>query len=122
MNYNPFNIPDLTPMYNSVRDYIKEHQGDKGFINTSNEECDGIYYIIWSGRDDECYERRAVAVKVIDTRIYVLVDFNCEYTITDDEIRDKYYEQDWYDLAYSDILYIPTIFSLADNIEQYVER
>lgn len=129
MNYNPFNIPDLTPMYDAVRDYVKENQGKQGFILTADNECGFMYSLIWRDTFDcsNYYDESAVvAVRVNDKdRIQIIFDSSV-YDVYDPEIKSKVVnasEEDWFDIEYEErIYYLPTIFNLAENIEQYVER
>ena len=119
---NPFCIPDLTLMYEKVRDFIRNNQGEKGFICTHNPQCDTIFTIIYDGCSYEVNEYTIKAVRVNDyNRIQILFDtFNTVYTeeIISDMMNDN---EDWYDVQYDDaVYYIPTIFNIAEYIREYV--
>ena len=119
---NKFNIPDLNPMYDSVREYIKENQGKKGFILTEPQGIkDTISTIVFESEFYMmCFEAVVKAVRVKDERIEVLYSTsNTPYTESDVcEIAEEF----WYDIKNSpNIEYITTIFNIAENIEQYVE-
>ena len=122
---NPFNIPDLTPMNKAVAAYVKEHQGEKGFINTYDIEAD----IIWGYRyqegfgETEVKEQRVVAVAFMDDKLCCLLEDNLvdEYgyptEVTDDNI--KKHLDCFESVQYSDIQYVQTIFNIAECITEY---
>lgn len=118
---NPFHIPDLTPMYNAVRDYIKEHQGEKGYISTWEEGFDILWTMIYTGYDSEYEEQMVYAVRVKNDDIQIVYDtYRTKYT---DEYIASLGDEDWYSIRYDDcIVYLPTIFSIAESIESYVEE
>lgn len=122
--YNPFHIPDLTPMYEALRDFIKEHQGDKGYILTDNG-----HDTIWSFIYDES-EHKTVEVEVKAVRVdkhgcikVIVDDFNTKYDDKSVSMADKadtIYGA-WLDLQYDDNLYyIHTVFSIAESIQEYI--
>lgn len=123
---NPFHIPDLTPMYEALRDFIKKHQGDKGYILTDNDGNDTIWGLIYDESDRHAVEVQVKAVRV--TRhgdIEVIVDYDDSVVYDDDSVAeadkaDTIYGA-WLDLKYDDNLYyIHTIYSLADSIQEYI--
>lgn len=117
---NPFNIPDLRSMYNAVRDYVKEHQGEKGFINTDDPHCDTMYTIAYDCgyKDVSEYEIKAVRVDS-HNKLQILYDSFFVY-YTDESIAEM--EKEWRDVEYDDyVCYIPTIFNIAEGIREYVE-
>lgn len=130
-NDNPFNIPDLDPMYEAVTAFVKEKQGEKGFINTQDEKCDTIWaYEYLDGDLTEVVEREVKAVRVNpkDESLEILTDAG--YVIyTEDDIREIGTETDteinnyWMDLRCSDkVLFIPTIFNIAENLTEYISE
>ena len=119
-NKNPFCIPDLTPMYEKVRDFVKEHQGEKGFIFTDNEENDTIWTFIYNDMMNTVSELEVKAVRVKYNVLQILYD-DSYTTYKESDVVDKD-ECDWSnDIRYDDsVYYIQTIFSIAESIQEYV--
>lgn len=116
---NPMRIPDLTPMYEAVRDFVKENQGDKGFICTDDEKCDTIWTIVYSDMYATSFEYEVKAVRVKNEDLEIIYDYP-GIIYEDEEIRNRD-EDDWSSVQYDDfVYYIPTIFNLAENIQEYV--
>lgn len=123
---NPFNVPDLTPMYEAVRDYVKEHQGEKGFILTDNPENDTIWAICYDEAMNSAWEPEVKAVRVNKYGALQAVIDNSSVCYDEDRVAKIPEETQgvcgfWLDVQYDDYLYfIPTIFNIAENIEEYV--
>ena len=133
-NSDMINIPNLDDLYEEVATYVREHQGEKGYIDCQpyqEEPGDIIYcfeYNDFSGWGEErmvygvrwneeqrdleiCFEpyMRTYRLK------YDEKSFKGEYDGEDAEAN-----ADWYSVRWSDIIYfIPTIFSIAESIEEY---
>lgn len=128
------NIPNLDGLYEEVATYVREHQGEKGYIDCQpyqEEPGDIIYtfeYNEFSGWGEErmvygvrwneeerdleiCFEPYVRSYRLV----YDEKAFKGEY-----EGEDKEANAEWYSVRWSDIIYfIPTIFSIAENIEEY---
>lgn len=116
---NPMRIPDLSPMYEAVRDFIRENQGDKGFICTEDNRCDTIWTYVYNDTLTSIYEYQVKAVRVKNNRLEVLYDLS--QIFYEDEMVKIQSEDEWYDVQYADlILYVPTIFNIAECIQEYV--
>jgi len=116
---NPMRIPDLTPMYEAVRDFVKEHQGDKGFICTDDNRCDTIWCIVYSEISGTAYEYEVKAVRVKHNTLQVVYD--TPGIIYDGDAVMRMSDEEWYDVQFDDNVYfIPTIFNIAENIQEYV--
>ena len=121
------NIPDLMPFYNEVKDYIKNHQGSKGYIDTQNESCDFIYAVVYEdvcSRYDTMYEARVKAVRVAHDQIEIIYELDsptCRIVWSDDDFKNAK-DDEWECIYWSDVVhFIPTLFSIAEAIEEYVE-
>jgi len=102
------NIPSLDNLYDVTREYVKEHQGEKGYIDTnSNLGNDLIFAIIYDYYNTDVHEVSISKVRVNENNdLEIMVDYN----------------KDWDCVRYSDtVLFIPTIYSIAESIEEYVE-
>lgn len=128
------NIPNLDALYEEVCTYVKEHQGEKGYIDCQpyQEEPGDIIYTFEYNEDSGWGEERMVyGVRWNEEeedleicfepfmRTYHLVydekSFNGEY-----EGEDKDANAEWYSVRWSDIVYyVPTLFNIAENIEEY---
>ena len=121
LDKNPFRIPDLTPMYEAVRDYVKAHQGKKGFICTDDDDCDTIWTIVYSYDDFRAYEFQVKAVRV-DKHNNLQIAYDTSNVIYTNKSINLGEGVEWCDVQYDDyVYYIPTIFNLAENIREYVE-
>ena len=120
---NPMCIPDLDPMYNAVTRFVREHQGEKGFICTEDlPQGDTIWGFVYNGIAGTFDEMQVKAVRVNENgTLQCLTDIpNILYTDEAVRLADKH---DWQDVRYGgDILYIPTIFSIAESIKQYADK
>ena len=45
------NIPNLSILYKEVREYVSAKQGEKGYIDTQNKDCDPITAIVYDNSD-----------------------------------------------------------------------
>ena len=130
------NIPNLDNLYDEVATYVKEHQGEKGYIDCQpykkeNGDCDTIYTfefnelsgwgeervvygVRWNEEEKDleiCFEPYVRSFRTI----YDEKTFKGEY-----EGEDKDANAEWYPVRWSDIIYfVPTIFSIAESIEEY---
>lgn len=116
-------IPDLNPMYNAVVEFIKTHQGEKGYIDTQNDDLDTIYTYAFN-YDSNAFEENVVhGVRVVDNEIEVVYEpFTRTYKVVYDEDSFKSEDTEWESIRGGDIAYIPTIFSIAESIWEYVEE
>ena len=124
---NPFGIPDLTPMLNAVSDFVRENQGKKGFINTTDDAGDCIYGYRFQA--DFCEtavkEHLVVAVAYMDNELCVLLKDNMVdpngYPVEVSDATIKENLDKFESVRFSDIMYIQTIFNIAEFITQYVD-
>lgn len=116
---NTFKIPDLQPMYDAVRDFVKRYQGEDGFILTENKKCDPIYVIEFNFADNTVDEYHLKAARVEGGRIQILTDlFNVTYDM--DAVKTNT-EDSWMDIhGDPSVDYVSTIFRMAESIAQYV--
>jgi len=117
------NIPDLDPLFNITRDFIKKHQGKKGYIDTQDVNKDMIFCLFIAYTNGGATEEdRVHGVRVKDDDIQVLFDTdtsgfeNIQYA--DDDFRKE--DANWYSIRNSEVLYVHTLFSIAESIEEYV--
>lgn len=110
----------INALVDEVKDFVK---ANGGFIKTANEngDCDNIYAYVVDWDADDVHEDIVYAVKVEDDELWVAT---CGKTwITIAESADDVDENDWYVVGSSGdmVLTAPTILSIADSIEQFVE-
>lgn len=137
MKNNPFNIPNLTPMYVAVKNYVRLCQGkEKCFILTENQSADGktatsgdtIWGFIYLESESRGVEMQVKAVRVdsFDT-LQVIMDLpNVIYD--DDAVRQAEDNNQsvlgsWCNLKDDDfVYYIPTLFNIAECIHEYTDE
>lgn len=117
------NIPNLDPLFFEVLDYIKEHQGEKGYIDCQPSlNGDIIYGMIYDDFSGMGLEKYVYAVRVVDGDIEVLLeDITRTYRVIyqPEDFTSKESEENWFSLRCSDVYYIPTLFNIAECIEEY---
>lgn len=121
MKKNPINIPDIMPLYNHLVEFVKEKQGEKEFILTDNSNNDTMWAVVWDGElGNTFYELEIKGVCVKDDKLYICVD----------ELQIKYNDADlaqtndegWLSILFDErILFVQTLFSLAECLYEYVD-
>ncbi len=125
-NKNTFNIPDTIPMLNSVSDFVKKNQGEKGFINTYDKTCDIMYGCRYKEGfgGTELKEYRIVAVAFMDGELCCLLEDNMvdkdgyPVDVNDTTISERL--DKFESVRHSYIMYVQTIYNIAEVIEEYV--
>jgi len=107
-----------------VKNYVKEHQGENGFINTNiyDEETDNdgndiIYGMEYCDEHEMGEERIVFGVRVKNDFLQVLMLPNW-----DEPTKESYKNEDMWDNVDGGVscYFYPTIINLAECIEQYV--
>lgn len=114
------NIPNLKTLEKDLIKVVKEMQGEKGYVDTSKEECDTIYailYDVWSfgpQSSPTLSEKKINGVKVEDDELLFY---------TEDAIDAESFEREdkWQFLTGEMVEYYSTLFSIASSIQQYEE-
>lgn len=125
--------PDLSEMHADVVAFVEKHQGEKGFILTDDPDKSTIYGYVYLQSENRIEEFEVKAVRVHEGGIQVIIDTE---SVRYDEVAVKesctrseklYFAQldvfgNWLpvDPDEDDIEYIPTIFRIAEGIEEYV--
>lgn len=109
-------IPDLRPSYEALKAFVKEKQGEKGYIDTKNEngEADDIFGFIYDYNIQCGVEKRVAGVRVSnEDEIEILFEENPNLNAFSEDM-------DWELLDGIDVYYTETLLHLLENIEQYV--
>ena len=127
-----FNIPNLEPLYEEVAAYVREHQGEKGYIDCQpyqKEAGDIIYTFEYNEFSGWGEERIVYGVRWNEEERDLEICFEpymrTYHLVYDDDAfqgncEDKDANAEWYSLQWSDIIYyVPTLFNIADYIEEY---
>lgn len=123
-------IPNLDTMYEDVCEFVKAHQGEKGYIDTQSDENDTIYCFVYEDYSGQGEERIVYGVRWNeedgDLEICYEPFMRTYRVVYDDDVfrgkcEDKDANAEWVSVKWSDIYYIPTIFSIAESIWEYVE-
>lgn len=118
---NKISIPDLTPMYESVKSFVLEHQEPAGFLYTQNSECDTIWVMVYEDYDFTYLEFEIKALRVKNNSLECIYDR--PYLDWSKEAIANAPDEEWHDVRWDDFIYfIPTIFNIAENIEEYVKE
>lgn len=114
-----FNIPNLTPLWEEVREFVLEHQGDKGFIDTRNEGNDTIWCFCYDDDTRHATDVELLGIRVRSGDVEVLPNFDDLDIFKDTEDLNE--SLMWHSLKSSDVVYyIPTLFNIAESIEEYI--
>lgn len=106
-----------------LAEYIQNHGG---IINCSNEsdENDSIYAYVWLGLVDQAVDERHVNCIYYDEKYETIYMHTCEYGNEGyedfEDIKDD--RDNWYPLSNSEVLVVPTLHSILEAIEEYVEN
>ena len=120
-NNNIFQVPDLNPMYEAIKAFVKDHQGHKGFINTDDPNGDAMYSLEYSQEENRVNEYHIKGIRVNRHNcLEVITDlYNVRYS--DDDIH-RCGDSEWLNVRHSDEVYfVPTIFNIAEALAKYVE-
>lgn len=123
-------IPNLDDMYLDVCEFVKAHQGEKGYIDTQDEENDTIYGFIFDEELHAGLEEIVHGVRwdPVEEELQVVLEpymRTHRVVYSDDSFRglceDMEANAEWQSVKDSDVYLIPTLFSIAESIQQYVD-
>lgn len=111
-----------------VKNFIRLHQGEKGYIDTHVKE-DGATDNIWTykfcsdGSLDIMFPCEVIAVRVKNDTLQILpntdkINLNEPGEVFD--ANDSTWDPDWFAFGDGDYLCYETLGSIAESIEQYV--
>lgn len=116
-------VPSLDGLYDDVVAFVKEHQGKKGYIDVQPSlNLDGIHCFVFEDETGCGEEKSVYGVRVVDSngKDDLQVCFETFTRTYDVKYRKKdFMEAEWLSVIWSDVYYVPTLFSIADNIEEY---
>lgn len=109
----------LKKLYADVVDYVKENQGEKGFILTTGADSIYVYAILFEAYMEEIQELELKAIKVeANTLILLCDDSKIDY---DEEAVADAEENDWtvFSLFGDEFVNASTLLSICECIEEY---
>lgn len=114
-------VPSFDILYAKTCDFVKKHQGKKGYIDTQDKKCDMIWGFIFDDQTDRTEERvvRAVRYNYKIRELEVVLDVytkTYEIVYSDKDFKDA----EWKPIVYCDVLYIQTLCNIAEVIHEYV--
>ena len=116
-------IPNLDKLYDKVKEFVETHQGEKGYIDCQPHlGNDTIFAILYDGEYGYGMENYVYAVRVVNGDIEVLLEpilRTCLTIYTPEDFTGEDAEDKWYSLRGGDVYYVPTIFSIAESIDEY---
>lgn len=114
-------IPNLKPLLEKVTQYVRNHQGEKGFINTQ----DGTD-MIWMMEYDvgtAITEYHVKALRVTDKGILEMLRDDPYTDWTEEEIRESFDIPDdrspWQAVNETGVVFPQTLLNIAENISEY---
>ena len=119
------NIPNLNPLYDEVVAYVREHQGEKGYIDCQPSlNGDIIYCFVYDDFSAQGEERMVYGVRVVDGDLEICFEqYMRTYQVVYDDATFKGENEEgnaeWMSVKWSDVYYIPTLFNIAECIEEY---
>ena len=112
-NFNAMSA-DCRNLIQSVKDFVVENGGK---IKTYNIGGHDTIYAVGYFDAEELGEKYVYAVEVVNNRLLILTaDIMHSFVVEYDENN----EEDWYDVEGGEIFTLPTIFNIAEAINQYV--
>lgn len=104
---------------------IKIVENHDGLIHTQDQSCDTIYSIEYLSIDDaEIIERTVMGIRVKDHDLQIFTENNsrsCRIIVSEDDLKNPEFEDNWVSLKDScQVIYIQTLFNIAEFIEQYI--
>ena len=120
-------IPSFDELYIKTIEYVKAHQGEKGFIDTQvNKGNDKIYGISYNFDEGFATEQYVYGVRVRnedgEDDLQVLLEPICLNTVTVYQDEDFQDDMKWESIRYSDVYYIHTLLAVAESIDEYVDE
>ena len=110
-------IPSFDELYEKTCEFVKEHQGPNGYIDTQDNFRDTIYTFDYS--DGAAKEVEIKGVKVEDNNLLVATSdifVTRRITYTEVDFED---EENWEPIKNGELPYVFTLISIAEVINQY---
>ena len=129
--YSQFNILNFDPLFDEVVAFVREHQGEKGYIDTQDDTKDLIYTFNFDELGD-AYEAKVHGVRVVDYKDGYDLEVVTEplmrtYRVVYDEetFQGKCESEpdanaEWESVRWSEMPFVHTLLQIAENIEEYV--
>ena len=114
-------IPNLDTLYEKLVEYVKEHQGEKGYIDTQECGMDTIYGFGWNEETNRFEEMMVYGVRVVNNDVEIILEpLSDTYFV---EYKDEDFKNAaWYSLRWGDVLYVQNLFNIAELIWEYVDE
>lgn len=112
-----------TEMYEAISNLVSQHGG---FIRTDSNErdifCDSMYAITYDEGQERYVDERILAVAVTESGLAVYTDQSDCVTIEGMSNEDILADQDdWYPVKGGMVWINPTLVSICECIEQYID-
>lgn len=135
-------VPDFDELYEKTCEFVREKQGEKGFIDTQDLDghCDTIYAFFFDEGEERGVEMEVIGVKEENDELFVKLIPVSSYTkiVFDDEdlkffnllaslnivpaidLKTDDSESGWFNIRYSNVYYASTLLRIAESIHEYV--
>lgn len=124
MSKKPFEfIPNLDEIYEKTCEFVRTHQGEKGYIDTQDQTCDGIYAMVYEDEMGHGIEVEVHGVRYNnETRnleiVYEYISRTIRIVYGDEDFRSE--STEWEPIRYSEIVYyVYTLMQIAESIHEY---
>ena len=116
---NIFGLPDWDEIYKKVVAYVKQHQGEKGYIITYDVEGgDSPWVMYYAGYDSAFWETEVQAVRVNHNSLQILYERDAD-EINDEDIP-QINDSDWETVLSSAVVCpLSTLISIAEEIQYW---
>jgi hypothetical protein len=118
-------IPNFDKLYEKVVEFVKAHQGEKGYIDCQPcRKLDTIYGIIYDDDMRYAVEKYVYAVRVVDGDLECLLEditFTYNVTYQPEDFTSEETKDQWHSVRWSDVYYVHTLINIAECIEEYVD-
>lgn len=120
-NYEKF-AESLKELTNEIVSYVKEHQGEKGYIDTQSYDGDTIRTFIYNEDDYIAEEQKVYGVRVKDGDLQICADYeptiasSTQVEYGEDDFKD---ESNWLSVDSELVYKAHTIDQIAMYIEEY---
>lgn len=120
---NPVSTKMYRDLLRQVKDYVRQHQGSRGYINTQHRLLKKDAMNAYIAEEHSMFGKYDImGIRVIDDTLSVIAEPSTDpgVLIVCDE-ADFNNEENWLDLDCGEFLEIETMFSIADSIEEYTK-
>lgn len=120
---NPVSAKMYRDLLQQVKDYVLQHQGIKGYINTQHRLLKKDVMSAYMAEEYSMFGKYDImGIRVIGDTLSIIAEPSTGPGVlivcNEDDFEN---EENWMDLDCGEFLEIETLFSIADSIEEYTK-